>query len=185
MQSTSGSAREDYHATPSDGVDAVAAVQSTEEYDLDSNTDTWLGEIPERRDARPPLRWHPIPHRWLVQVPDDAMKKLQVLFDSTGKKNSTLVEYHVSPHEGHVYGIHIHSSISPLHDVGRVFFLAISYPRPFPACRACPQDCKQVIEKGWGEWHTFSDARSVISLPKEYLMIYGPRDDEAIECAVY
>ncbi|KAK0449923.1 hypothetical protein EV421DRAFT_1704581 [Armillaria borealis] len=146
------------------------------EYDQDSNIDTWLGEIPERRDARPPLGWHPIPHRQLAQPPDDAMKKkLQVLFDSIGKKNSTLVEYRVSPHEGHgtylAYTFilpslphmnHIHTPDRSLHVV------------------LAPQDCKQVIEKGWGERHPFSGARRVISLPKEYLMIYGPRDDEEL-----
>ncbi|KAK0430716.1 hypothetical protein EV421DRAFT_245678 [Armillaria borealis] len=31
-----------------------------------------------------------------------------------------------------------------------------------------------------GERHPFSGARRVISLPKEYLMIYGPRDDEEL-----
>ncbi|KAK0495223.1 hypothetical protein EDD18DRAFT_266790 [Armillaria luteobubalina] len=157
---------------------------STEEYDQDSNTDTWLGEIPERRDARPPLGWHPIPHRQLAQVPDDAMKKkLQALFDSIGKKNPTLVKYRVSPHEGHVPGIHIRSSIPPPHPVARVSLLEISHihtPDHSLHVVLAPQDCKQVIEKGWGERHPFSGARRVISLPKEYLMIYGPRDDEEL-----
>ncbi|SJK99819.1 uncharacterized protein ARMOST_03130 [Armillaria ostoyae] len=78
-------------------------------------------------------------------------KKLQILFDSIGKKNSTLVEYRISHTPDHL-----------LHVV------------------LAPQDCKQVIEKGWCERHPFSSARRVISLPKEYLMIYGPRDDEEL-----
>ncbi|KAK0470046.1 uncharacterized protein EV420DRAFT_86284 [Desarmillaria tabescens] len=163
---------------------------STEEYDQDVNTDVWLGEIPKRRDARPPLGWDLIPYRQLAQVPSDAMKKkLQELFDSIGTKNPMLVEYRVSPHEGHVLGIHIHSSISPPHEVARVSLLEISHihtPDHLLHVVLAPQDCKQVIEKGWGERpHPFSGARRDISLPKEYLIIYGPRDDEelaVIEC---
>ncbi len=61
-----------------DTVEAVGReTMSTEEYDQDSNTDAWLDEIPERCDARPPLGWHPIPHRQLAQVPDDAMKMVR------------------------------------------------------------------------------------------------------------
>ncbi|KAK0480318.1 hypothetical protein IW261DRAFT_128037 [Armillaria novae-zelandiae] len=98
-----------------------------------------------------------------------------------GKKSPTLVEYRVSPHEGHVPGIHIHSSISPLHQVARVSLLEISHtPDHSLHVVLAPQDCKQVIEKGWGERHPFSGTRRVISLPKEYLMIYGSRDDEEL-----
>lgn len=35
-----------------------------------------------------------------------------------------------------------------------------------------------MIERGWGERHPIS---GVIALPKEYLMIYAPMDDDEVE----
>lgn len=36
-----------------------------------------------------------------------------------------------------------------------------------------------VIEKGWGERHPLSGVVSV--LPKEYLILYAPRDEEELQ----
>lgn len=38
-----------------------------------------------------------------------------------------------------------------------------------------------VIEKGWGERHPLSGVSNIIPLPKEYLIIYAPRDEEELE----
>ena len=37
-----------------------------------------------------------------------------------------------------------------------------------------------VIERGWGERHPLSGISRHVPLPKEYLMIYAPRDEEEL-----
>ena len=38
-----------------------------------------------------------------------------------------------------------------------------------------------MIERGWGERHPIS---GVVGLPKEYLMIYAPMDEDEVEVVV-
>jgi len=42
-----------------------------------------------------------------------------------------------------------------------------------------PADCKHIIERGWAERHPCSGRLK--GLPKEYLLLYTPRNDEELE----
>ena len=49
-----------------------------------------------------------------------------------------------------------------------------------------PQDCKKVIESGWGELHMLSGVEILrrivgVKLPDSYTLIYSPRDDEELQ----
>lgn len=155
---------------------------STKQYQQDPNKETWLGDIPERRGERPATGWHPIPHRQLVQMPDAVMReKLDKLFAKLSVDNSSLVELLKSPHERHVQGMHIRSSIPAPHAAAQQSLREIGHIHPPDHSMhfvLSPQDCKLVIEKGWGERHPLSGVNKYVPLPKEYLMIYGPRNDE-------
>jgi hypothetical protein len=38
-----------------------------------------------------------------------------------------------------------------------------------------------VIERGWAERHPLSGVSKAIPLPKEYLLVYAPTDDEELD----
>lgn len=58
---------------------------------------------------------------------------------------------------------HVHASDLSGH-------ISLSYP-----------DCREIIEKGWGERHRLSGTRF---LPENYVMLYSPRSVEEIEVFV-
>lgn len=41
-----------------------------------------------------------------------------------------------------------------------------------------PRDCKEIIEKGWGERMSLAGK---LKMPAEYLMIYTPRSEEEVQ----
>ncbi|KIJ66708.1 hypothetical protein HYDPIDRAFT_85168 [Hydnomerulius pinastri MD-312] len=159
---------------------------STSCYDEDEDKSTWLQNpqsIPERRGERPKIGWHPLPHRQVDRLPSqEAQKKLDAIFAKRAEDNPHLVEIGVSRLEGMHGAMNIAPSVPSPHKVADKALREIAHIHPeidhSVHVTLSPQDCKLVIERGWGERHPLSGSRA---LHKEYLLIYAPRDDEELE----
>ncbi|KIJ59876.1 hypothetical protein HYDPIDRAFT_117967 [Hydnomerulius pinastri MD-312] len=139
--------------------------------------------IPERRGERPRTGWHFLPHRQVDRLPSqEAKKKLNAIFAKRAKDNTHIVELAVSPHERMHDAMVIASSVASPHKAADHAPREIAHIHPeidySLHVTLSPQDCKLVIERGWGERHPLSGTKA---LPKEYLLIYSPRDDEELE----
>jgi len=159
--------------------------QSTAMYDKNPDKEHWLRDpdtIPERRGDRPQIGWHFAPHRQINKFSSpEIQQRLAAFFNARVDANPTLVEMAASPHEKVHPGIIIHPSIPSPHKVAEKSLREIAHLHPVKDysihATLAPQDCKVVIERGWGERHPLSS----IILPKEYVLIYTPRDEEELE----
>ncbi|KAH7915649.1 hypothetical protein BJ138DRAFT_1109523 [Hygrophoropsis aurantiaca] len=154
-------------------------------YDGDPNKDFWLDEqhIPERRGDRPRTGWHFLPHRQTTKHPsDDVKERLKAMFYKHAAENPQLVEIAVSPHERMHDAMVISASRPSPHKVADHAMREIAHFHPeidFSLhVTLSPKDCKLAIERGWGERHPLS---GTIALPKEYLLVYAPRNDEELD----
>ncbi|KAH7919517.1 hypothetical protein BV22DRAFT_1050994 [Leucogyrophana mollusca] len=158
---------------------------STDMYDRDSNKDFWLDDhsIPERRGDRPRTGWHFLPHRQTNRLPSqDVKERLKAIFGKHAAANPDLLEIAVSPHERMHEAMVIKSSRPSPHKVADHAMREVAHYHPeidySLHVTLSPQDCKLVIERGWGERHPLS---GTVALPKEYLLVYAPRDDEELD----
>lgn len=161
---------------------------TTEEYDKDPNQDVFLKDpasIPERRGARPLTGWHFTPHRQINRIPTQKVaERLDSIFKTHANANSNLVDVVRSPHERVIDAMIIKPSIPSPHKVADDAIREIAHVHPADHsvhAVLAPQDCKTIIERGWGERHPLSGVNRFIPLPKEYLIIYAPRDDEELD----
>lgn len=136
-----------------------------------------LHDLPSRRGHRPSVGVHPVPHRQLDQLPDDAMKpRIEALFDATVERHVGLVEYQLSyfekrnraitlrePESGHADARASRGEIGHVHPSDGSMHMILS--------RA---DARAVIESEWGERHPL--AGIMLALPATYLLIYPPRE---------
>ncbi|THG97956.1 hypothetical protein EW026_g4158 [Hermanssonia centrifuga] len=162
---------------------------STDEYDRDLNKASWISEeererFPERRGSRPNSGFHVVPARQFNKIPkQEMMKRLDALVDRLLKENSHLVVAGRSPNERLHNGVLIHPDIPTPHGPAKASKREILHIHPSDHSLhvvLAPQDCKLVIERNWGERHKLSGAK-ILGLPKEYIWIYAPRDEEELE----
>jgi len=152
-------------------------------YAEDPNKDMWLNKevFPVRRGERPVMSWHAIPQRQMTQRNDDpAMHaKLGVLIQNYAKANPELVEAIVSPHERVHECLSIHPKIETLHKVAKIAWREVLHVHDGSDwsmhATLSPQDCKLVVDNGWGQRHPFSNNTM---MPRETLFIYTPRDED-------
>ncbi|KZP22935.1 hypothetical protein FIBSPDRAFT_665193, partial [Athelia psychrophila] len=156
----------------------------TRVYDADEDKQRWLDSaaVPERRGARPALSWHVIPHRQLDRIPSvEVQESLTSIFNTRLAANPVLVEMAPSPHEKMSDGLILHRALPSPHKVADESKREIAHLHPWKDfslhVTMAPQDCKLLIERGWGERHPLSGTRII---PKEYLLIYAPRDEEEL-----
>ncbi|EGN98947.1 hypothetical protein SERLA73DRAFT_181691 [Serpula lacrymans var. lacrymans S7.3] len=163
---------------------------STAIYDKDPNKETYLKDpasIPERRGLRPQTGWHVFPQRQLTKFsPKSVRQPLLDIFNKLGKANPGLVEIANSRFEKHHDAIVIASSRPSPHKVAdhaRREITHIHQEKDFSLhAILAPQDCKLLIERGWAERHPLANSVAPsLGLPKEYLLIYSPRDVEELE----
>ncbi|KAJ6607404.1 hypothetical protein B0H10DRAFT_2227936 [Mycena sp. CBHHK59/15] len=158
---------------------------STEEYDKDPNKETWLDRPVERRGARPTLGWHCVPHRQIDRLPTDKFaKRLDAIFAEHAAANPTLIQVVTSPHEKWNSGMVIHTDIPSPHKEADQAWREIAHVHPIDHSLHAvlsPADCKTVIELGWAERHPLSGVSRVFPLPKNYLLVYAPRDEEELQ----
>ncbi|GJE92835.1 hypothetical protein PsYK624_089930 [Phanerochaete sordida] len=165
---------------------------STGEYARDANKDVWLAaSLPPRQGRRPAVGFHVVPARQLDQVERGMFKRLDELFERVVKLNPELLEYRRSPHEKINNGIVVKQAAPAAHDVLRMGLREVGHIHPSDHSVhviLAPQDCKLVIEKGWGERHQLSGSPGLhalpfppeAKLPKEYIWIYAPRDEQEL-----
>ena len=158
---------------------------STEMYDADPDKSTWIRDphtIPERRGSRPKTGWHFFPHRQLDRYPNPTVRqRLVEIFDKHAAANTNLVEVTISPRERSNDAIVIKSSLPAPHPVAKKALREIAHWHHLDHSMhmiMAPQDCKLVIERGWGERHPASGS---FMLVKEQILIYAPRDEEELE----
>ncbi|KAI9567350.1 hypothetical protein HD554DRAFT_2039650 [Boletus coccyginus] len=168
---------------------------STEQYDQDENKEVFLdhGEIKERRGDRPKMGWHVFPSRQLDRhAPLGMRQRLIALFDALAVANQDLVSVVPSRWERIHPALVINESLATPHAPAKKALREICHihrNKDFSLhVMMSPQDCKTgkadcppcyLIKKGWGERHPLSGPY----LPKEYLLLYAPRDDEELAMA--
>ncbi|KAF8556213.1 hypothetical protein OG21DRAFT_1506837 [Imleria badia] len=157
---------------------------STEQYDQDGNKETFLDheEIKERRGDRPKMSWHIAPSRQLDRyAPLEMGQRLIALFDALAVANLDLVSVVPSRFERIHPALVINESLITPHapaKKARREICHIHRHKDFSLhAMMSPQDCKTVIEKGWGERHPLSGSHV---LPKEFMLLYAPRDDDEL-----
>ncbi|KIY68747.1 hypothetical protein CYLTODRAFT_252393 [Cylindrobasidium torrendii FP15055 ss-10] len=159
---------------------------SITEYESDFSSAVYLdaSKIPERRGSRPTLGWHAIPHRQVDRLPSpDIREKLVATFNQLALANATFVQLDTSPHERDHQGMLLSSSVTEPHHVAVRAWREIGHIHPSDSSMhwvLSPADCALVVAKGWGERHPLSGVSRHCPLPKEYLMIYAPRDEEEL-----
>lgn len=160
---------------------------SIAEYEKEFSSAVYLdaSKIPERRGSRPTTGWHAAPHRQVDRLPSsDVREKLFAIFNRLARVNPTLVQLDTSPHERHHQGMMLSASITDPHPVAVRAWREVGHIHPSDSSMhwvLSPADCALVIAKGWGERHPLSGISRHAPLPKEYLMIYAPRDDEELD----
>lgn len=138
--------------------------------------------LPARREPRPPVSSHPIPHRQLGQRPAAAViaqtfalvRNMPVelpgaltlgrsVFERRGEALFCAQPASAAPWLRAARGevAHVHAQDGSLHAVLH------------------PQDAAQVIEAGWGERHPLCGV-PLLGIPLTYLLIYAPRNAEEL-----
>ncbi|KAH7915648.1 hypothetical protein BJ138DRAFT_1141364, partial [Hygrophoropsis aurantiaca] len=159
--------------------------KSTALYDKDANKTSYIKDpasIKERRGERPATTWHVFPSRQLNKfAPSDIQSRLIAIFDKHANANPSLVEVVPSRFERIHPAIVINSLKDSPHKAAIMAKREICHihrGRDFSLhATMAPQDCKLVIERGWGERHPLAGSHF---LPKEYVLLYAPRDDEEL-----
>ncbi|EIW84084.1 hypothetical protein CONPUDRAFT_21818, partial [Coniophora puteana RWD-64-598 SS2] len=162
--------------------------RSTAAYDADPYKEAFLTEadrafIPERRGDRPATTWHVFPSRQLDRFsPPEVQPLLVEAFDKIAADNAHLISVVPSRFE------RLHPAI--VIGLSRTFVQKASHKARGEICHIhrgkdfslhicmASQDCKLVIERGWGERHPLAGSHF---LPKEYMMLYAPRSEEEVE----
>lgn len=152
--------------------------------------------FPQRRGrSRPTIGPHPVPQRQLNQLPDAAIRqKLIARFHALGKvaQEKKLVEIKQSLLERHHSALFVSSS-SQWHPVAQQTRGEIAHVHAEKDGSVhvvlSPEDCKMVIQKGWGQRHAFSGVEMLqkmagFSLPVNYILVYAPRDEEEVEISM-
>ncbi|KAL7272410.1 hypothetical protein RUND412_004786 [Rhizina undulata] len=158
---------------------------SVGEYERDGNKERFLREgLGERRGERPRTGVHPVPHRQVEGIPEGRVRELTAaLLPRIHASHPTTLSLTTSLHERHLPALFIHPSLQTPHPVAADAWREIAHVHSNADCSLhvilAPQDCREVIRKGWGERHPCSGR--VKGLPKEYLMVYAPRDEEEVE----
>ncbi|KAL1747406.1 hypothetical protein HDZ31DRAFT_80517 [Schizophyllum fasciatum] len=164
--------------------------QSTAIYDKFAEKRYWLAApLPTREGPRPTIGKHVIPHRQTDQFPPESIKPsargLMQLLHARYPDTTVMLP---SQHEGHALALFVHPDVhSPVADkaINQERGREIEHVHPlidhsFHALLA-PQDCKEVIAKGWGERHPLSGCFGEKDLQANYLFIYAPRSDKELE----
>ncbi|KAG4028344.1 hypothetical protein MFRU_022g00640 [Monilinia fructicola] len=142
--------------------------------------------LPTRDGERPQLAKWVVPHRQINQFGSKEMHKLL---------DQTIIEL------ANTYPNHIIVTTSALEKHGDALLIADKVLTPhLPAMKTkreiahihtegknidysmhavlSPRDCKEIIEKGWGERMSLAGK---LKMPAEYLMIYTPRSEEEVQ----
>ncbi|KAL2007592.1 hypothetical protein VTN00DRAFT_9030 [Thermoascus crustaceus] len=169
---------------------------SVDEYDRNPDKRSWLPDdepIPHREGKRPRVGPHVVPQRQLNQIPGDEMKqKLTTAIRSLYEQNKHLLKVGQSVYEKHTEALFLADSVTgnnPVgeHSVGEISHVHGTSDHSVHVTLA-PQDCKKVLLAGWGQRHALDGSRIMKRfggpgkyLPREYILIYAPRNDAELQ----
>ncbi|KAI5888686.1 uncharacterized protein SCHCODRAFT_02637401 [Schizophyllum commune H4-8] len=163
---------------------------SIELYDSMPEKRSWLaGPLPQREGPRPTIGKHVIPHRQIDQFPPESLKPAaRGLIQVMHERHPTTTRMQPSAHEGHALALFVVlDAPCPIADkaVNQHRGREIEHVHPLLDCSyhalLAPQDCKEVIAKGWGERHPLSGCFGDKDLQANYLFIYAPRSEQELE----
>lgn len=147
---------------------------------------------PHRTPARPQFGPHPVPQRQVSQLPDrETRERLIARFEALGKaaQEKGLVEIKASVLELRHSALFV-SPKRDWHPVAQQMRGEITHVHAgvdgSVHVTLHPDDCKKIIEKGWGQRHGFSGVGVLkrivgFSLPVTYVLVYAPRNEAEIE----
>ncbi|PQE11004.1 Spc97 Spc98 protein [Rutstroemia sp. NJR-2017a BVV2] len=138
--------------------------------------------LPERTGPRPEMGKWVVPHRQVSQFGEQKMhKRLDQTIIHLANAHSNHIVITTSALEGHGDAILIADKIKTPHQVAAKTKREIAHVHTAGKnvdysmhAALSPQDCKEVIKKGWGERMTLA---GTLKMPSEYLMIYTPRNE--------
>ncbi|OCK74738.1 hypothetical protein K432DRAFT_386638 [Lepidopterella palustris CBS 459.81] len=150
------------------------------------------GFPPRRAGTRPKIGPHPVPQRQIEQLPDEGVRMALIQrFEALAKRaqEKGVVEVRQSVHERQHQGIFVADG-KARHAVAEETRGEISHVHAgldgSVHVVMSPQDCKTVIEAGWGQRHGLDGAKSLkrimgFSLPVNYMLIYAPRTEAEVD----
>jgi len=138
-----------------------------------------LSTLPARSGERPTKGWHPIPQRQVTQLPsEDVIVAVQSALLEIHAAFYDVTEQRTSGFEKHGPAIFVKKDV-PEENVAKVVVKSkreVAHVHETDGSAhvvmASHADCREVVEKGWGERHPLAG----VMVPKEYLLIYAPRD---------
>ncbi|KAL1704777.1 hypothetical protein EV121DRAFT_291097 [Schizophyllum commune] len=145
--------------------------------------------LPQREGPRPTIGKHVIPHRQIDQFPPESLQSAaRGLIQVMHKRHPTTTRMQPSAHEGHALALFVlPDAPCPIADkaINQHRGREIEHVHPLIDCSyhalLAPQDCKEVIAKGWGERHPLSGCFGDKDLQANYLFIYAPRSEDELE----
>ncbi|ORY07937.1 hypothetical protein BCR34DRAFT_590147 [Clohesyomyces aquaticus] len=152
--------------------------------------------LPPRASKRPRIGPHPVPQRQLGQLPSQEIRQKMIeRFMQLGYKLESrgLVEVRQSVLELEHKAIFVPRA-RKWHDVAQETRGEISHVHAgldgSVHVALSPEDCKRVIEAGWGQRHALDGVKALkklvgFTMPVNYMFIYAPRDDAEIEIVMH
>ncbi|MCJ1265400.1 hypothetical protein MMC22_005277 [Lobaria immixta] len=168
---------------------------NTKMYESNDDRRTWLPDDwpRKRRESRPVMGTHPAPQRQLSQLPSEATKtELKRQFYALAKKNEKLIQLRPSAFEKHTQSMFVSDAIQ-VSQIAAETLREISHIHSTGDhsihVTLAPQDCKKVLESGWGLRHPLDGAKSLKylmggTISYQYVLVYAPRNPEEIETAI-
>ena len=140
-----------------------------------------LATLPKRKGARPTIAPFPIPHRQSNQHNDSTTRQLQKkIFDAQVADPRYQLRYKLSFYEKHNLAVVLKDSVAGNPTVMPYTHAEVGHIHPTDGSMhiiLSPSDAKEVITKGWGEFHGLAGQNGLI---KTYTMIYSPRDEQEL-----
>ncbi|KAL1658535.1 hypothetical protein GGF50DRAFT_120763 [Schizophyllum commune] len=163
---------------------------SIELYDSMPEQRSWLAApLPQREGPRPTIGKHVIPHRQIDQFPPESFKPAaRGLIQALHERHPATTTMQPSAHEGHAQALFVLPDVPcPIADkaINQHRGREIEHVHPLIDCSyhalLAPQDCKEIIAKGWGERHPLSGCFGDKDLQANYVFVYAPRSEEELE----
>jgi hypothetical protein len=143
----------------------------------------YLGPLVVRAGERPRTSWHPVPQRQVSQLPSaDVVAAIESALLEVHAEFYDVTEQRTSVFERHGTAIFVKKDL-PDDSVAAAVVRAkreVAHVHETDGSAhivmASHADCREVVEKGWGQRHPLAG----VLLGREYLMIYAPRDWEEV-----
>ncbi|KAL1747409.1 hypothetical protein HDZ31DRAFT_61324 [Schizophyllum fasciatum] len=164
--------------------------KSIDVYDTLPEKRQWLSPLPQREGLRPTIGQHVLPHRQVDQFPPETVKAaVRVLIKDLHRRYPDATRVAPSALEGRTGdGLFVRDEVpcpAAENALSKERGREIGHAHPQMDCSfhavLAPQDCKEVIAKGWGERHPLSGRFGEKDSPINFLFLYAPRTEQELE----